>query len=201
MNKNAIVIFSITNLLLLLLIIGLFFRTPRIGVIDVATVFANFSESVNAGKEFEMQKAKLQKVGQSIEDSLKVAMDKMNKEYPNASQSKRKELEKKIGYWNKEFSQFVKSSKLIKAKKEQELMAPVMQKVESFIQTWGPENGYDVILGTGTGGVIFHAGHKQNVTAEVIDELNKLYGYKAEKASSVKKDNINKKEAKPADAK
>jgi outer membrane protein len=61
------------------------------------------------------------------------------------------------------------------AAKDGELMDPVVKKVNSFLDLWGKQHGYDLIFGTMSGGNVLQANPAFNVTAAVLKDLNAQY--------------------------
>jgi Skp family chaperone for outer membrane proteins len=151
-------------------------QQPRIGVVDNAALITNFSEAINARKQFESEKAQWDANSKVMEDSIKATIDEMTKTYPGATKAKRKEMEERLQHWNSEYSRYTKTVKSLAAQKEQDLLAPVVQKVNSFIKNWGAQHRYDIIYGTAGGGVILTVNPKMEITARVLADLNALYG-------------------------
>ncbi|HEX2957708.1 MAG TPA: OmpH family outer membrane protein [Chitinispirillaceae bacterium] len=62
-----------------------------------------------------------------------------------------------------------------KVAREQELMQPVIDKINKFMELWGAKHGYRFVFGTMAGGNIVMADRKYDVTTKVIQDLNEHY--------------------------
>ncbi len=71
-------------------------------------------------------------------------------------------------------------------------MAPVIERLNAFVNTWAKQNGFDIIIGSGNGGVILSTVEKYNVTDRILADLNKVYQAKTpeKKAGSGKSDTV-----------
>ncbi len=58
---------------------------------------------------------------------------------------------------------------------DQKITDAVLKQVNSFIEQYGQEKGYDMILGTTNSGSLLYAKDKLDITEEVLDALNNYY--------------------------
>ncbi|HEX2956968.1 MAG TPA: OmpH family outer membrane protein [Chitinispirillaceae bacterium] len=154
-------------------------NAPRIGVVDNATIITNFSEAIAAKKKFDEQKAVWDGNLKSLGDSIKAAVNLMAGEYDNASQKRKLELQKNLQKWNEQYANYSNSVGNLVKKREMEMLQPVIDKINSFVKSWGAQHGYDIIYGTASGGVILTVSEKLNITDRILADLNELYGSKS----------------------
>jgi len=150
--------------------------TPKIGVVDNSTLIANFSEAIAAKKKFDEQKAIWDNNLKTLGDSIKAAVNLMATEYDTASQKRKLELQKNLQKWNEQYANYSNAVGNMAKKREMELLQPVIDKINSFVKSWGTQHGYDIIYGTASGGVILTVSEKLNITDRILADLNKLYG-------------------------
>ncbi len=59
--------------------------------------------------------------------------------------------------------------------REREMMTGVLNQINSFITEYGKQKGYDYILGTTSGGSILYGKPSNDITDDVLKELNQKY--------------------------
>jgi outer membrane protein len=150
-------------------------KVPKIGIVDNALIMSQFSEAIDARQKFEKEKSVWENNTKVLEDSLRSNAQFLSQNYAKASKEKKIELEKKMERLNNEYNRYGNAVKQMKSQKEIELLKPVVEKANSFLATWAKQKGYDIILGTGNGGVILSADQKWNITPVAIAEMNHLY--------------------------
>ena len=150
--------------------------TPRVVVVDNGIMMSQFSDAITARKQFELDKAKWDANLKILEDSIKSSVTYMTTNYDKATKPQRGEMERRLSRWNTEYTRYNQAIRDMKPQRERELMDPVLRRIDSFVGTWAKKHGYDMVLGTGSGGVLLAADPKWNVTAELVEDLNALYG-------------------------
>lgn len=58
---------------------------------------------------------------------------------------------------------------------EDKMLQGVLNQVNSFVEKYGKEKGYDIILGTTLSGSMLYGENTMDITDEVLAELNKNY--------------------------
>lgn len=160
------------------------FSLPKIGIVDNVSLLANFSEAIAANKQYEEEKKQWEANIAILEDSIKTAVDVLSKEYEKASKERKKELEQKLQECNARYTQYTKNIERLYYTRREEIMGPVVTRVNDFVKQWAETHGYDVIYGTGEGGVILSVTPSLNITSKVAKDLNELYKVSGTKTSS-----------------
>lgn len=150
-------------------------KPPKIGYAETTTLMSQFGEAIKARKRFETHAAEWEKNTQALKDSLDVAMDRLKLEYEKAPEAQKAELRAMLEKRNDDLQKYSNAVKKMSETKEAELMSPVISQLNSFMKTWGKQHGYDIILGTSTGGNILHADPNLDVTPGLLKELNEFY--------------------------
>lgn len=178
--KNIFAFIIIVLLLVITSIAGYLFvkvnNVAKIGVVDNAVLLSHFSDAIVAGRQFDEEKKRWQQNVTRIEDSVKVAFESMKQNYNEAKPEQKKLLEQNLQKWNEEFSRYTRTVDKMSKEREKELMQPVLERLNSFVKVWAKRNGYQVVIGTGGGGVVLSAADQVNITDKIIEDLNKYYG-------------------------
>jgi Skp family chaperone for outer membrane proteins len=103
------------------------------------------------------------------------AMERMKDQYDKATQNGKDTLRNLLQKRNDDLQRYTNAVKKMSVDKEKELMDPVIRKLNSHLDAWGRRNGYDLVLGTMTGGNILQANAELNVTSQVLKDLNETY--------------------------
>lgn len=160
-------------------------RLPKIAVINNDILVNQFSEAVAARKSLELQKHEWEKNIKTIQDTLDTIVKEMSSTYSNSSSQKKSEMESRLNHWNQEYRRYLKTVDQMSIKKEQELMTPVLNQLNSFVKTWAKRKGYDIVIGSGNGGVILSVEDQFDVTYQLISDLNAMYQSKNSNQPSI----------------
>ena len=105
--------------------------------------------------------AELQTIGEELEKKSKVLSSAAMA--PQMESFQRKQSE---------FYQLQQSLQQQVNQKQSQLMEPIFQDISTFIQKYGKDNGYTVILGTPVEGLIVYGETGQDLTETLLNELN-----------------------------
>ncbi|ELR69991.1 outer membrane protein (OmpH-like) [Fulvivirga imtechensis AK7] len=98
-----------------------------------------------------------------------------NRDYDKLSSSERKQREEML---NNQQQQLETYSQAIDSKireEDHEMMASVLNQVNSFIEDYAEQKGYDIIFGTTKDGSILYGNEHLDITDQVLKEINKRY--------------------------
>lgn len=168
---------GVLSLAVSLTIAGLWFwnRPAKIAYAETSVILNQFGEAIKARKQFEESQKEWDKNLKDLNDSLMTAMERMKERYDKASSSDKDSLRIHLQRRNEDLQRYTNAVKKMSQEKEKELMDPVISKVNSFLDAWGKAHGYDLILGTMSGGNILQANSDLNVTSKVMKDINEHY--------------------------
>lgn len=153
-------------------------KQPKIAVVDNAKVLALFGEAIEVREFVEAEQKRVSDQEKQLVDSLNFYLSKLESE--KISEIDRKELIQKINHWNSKIAKFRSTSIQQLSNLQSEKALPVIDKMYAFIEDWGKENGFDLVIGVGTnGGVLLMRNDALDVTNKVITDLNAFYGHKS----------------------
>ncbi|MBC8256495.1 MAG: OmpH family outer membrane protein [Candidatus Marinimicrobia bacterium] len=169
---------KITNIILTLLLASFALADVKIGYVDSNEIMNNFDEVRQVKADLEKEQRRLE----SEFNELVYSLDSLKQDYDRQrllmSDSRRNEKENEIV--NKEKS--VQKFQLDKFgpegeiyRTQNELLKPVLAKIDDAIQKVGSERGYDFILDAMSGALLY-ALDSHNLTEDVMDELAKATG-------------------------
>lgn len=150
-------------------------KTPKVGYAETAILMAEFSEAIKARREFESAQKEWEANIKALNDSLMATMERMKAGYDKSPVAVKDSLRNLLQKRNDDLQRYTNAVKKMAADKEKELMDPVIRKINSHLDLWGKQKGYDMIFGTMSGGNILQASPGYNVTAQVLLDLNEHY--------------------------
>jgi len=165
-------------IIITLVLVSLALANVKIGYVDSNEIMNNFDEVRQVQADLEKEQRRLE----SEFNELVFGLDSLKQDYDRQrllmSDTRRNEKENEIA--NKEKS--VQKFQLDKFGPEgeiyriqNELLKPVLAKIDAAIQKVGSERGYDFILDAMSGALLY-ALDSHNLTEDVMDELAKTTG-------------------------
>ncbi|MGL4631598.1 MAG: OmpH family outer membrane protein [Leadbetterella sp.] len=154
--------------------LGLNAQNFKLGYTNVEFVLQNLPDSKDVQTKLSTEKAQYDKLYQ---DKLAEAQ-KLYKEYTeNQTMSPviKADKEKTLNNKQQELQEFQQNAEAALAKKQQELIEPIMTKIQSAIDAVAKENGYTYVLnsdaGYGTTPVLLVAPESDNITDLVFKKM------------------------------
>ncbi len=149
---------------------------PRLAFVDTNKMLVGFREAAAVEKELKKRDDVWRRKAEVLEDSAKALMDRMSKEYDAASAARKRELQDMLAARNKELANFTQANMRQMEKMKQRKMQPVVDKVNLYLNEYGRENGYAVILAAVRGSpTMLYGNAAYDITDEVIAGLNERY--------------------------
>ena len=170
---------KITNYFILLSVLLSFSAAEiKIGYVDSNEIMSNFEEVRQVQVDLEKEQRRLE----SEFNSLVAQLDSLQQDYERQrllmSETRRQEKENEIINMKKsaeeyQLKKFGPEGEIYR--KQNELLKPVLKKIDEAIQKVGSEQGYDFILDAMSGALLY-ALDSHNLTEDVMDELSKATG-------------------------
>ncbi len=146
-------------------------QTVKIGLVDVSTILPAMPESTAAqtklGEASEKYKTEYQKLG----EEMKRLYDEYQAMKPDELQAIKDRKTRELNDYQQKMAQFEQSAQEDLAKMQQELMAPIVQKIRTAIEAVGKEGGYSLIQDYNPQLIYYHASPVEDITAAVKAKL------------------------------
>ena len=165
-------------LILLILFLSFSAAEIKIGYVDSNEIMSKFEEVRQVQVDLEKEQRRLE----SEFNSLVAQLDSLQQDYERQrllmSETRRQEKENEIINMKKsaeefQLKKFGPEGEIYR--KQNELLKPVLKKIDVAIQKVGNEQGYDFILDAMSGALLY-ALDSHNLTEDVMDELSKATG-------------------------
>ena len=147
----------------------------KIGFVRFEYLFNQYKGTKEAQERLEKELKKWEQDAENMQKDIKDLEDKREKQALLMSEQKKKELDNVIANKKIELNKFVYEKlgqKGDAVKKNDELVKPIIEKINAIIKVIAEEENYDLILDAGFGGV-FWAKNKYDLTERILKDLNK----------------------------
>ncbi len=155
-------------------------QTPsaaRIGFVDVQRVLARSTSGVAAREQLEREKATMQKQVDTHRDEIEKLRDEIEKKGQLLSTDARREKQDALDRKIRDVRRLVDDLQKELQKKEQDLLAKVLNDVSGIVQRVGKDKGYLLIVEKRGAAVVYGAAE-----ADLTDEVIRAFDDEARKA-------------------
>lgn len=148
-------------------------KAQKFGHVNVGNLLVLMPETKEADSKLKVFQDSLVAIGQRMADSLQADIQAFAAEYragnltPIAAQKKQEELEQRhqqVQQYEQQVLQWVSA-------KREELIAPILDKLQNAIDAVGKEHGYYMIFDTSIMNAILYASESDDVSALVLAKL------------------------------
>lgn len=151
------------------------FSQPKIGVVDFKRLVNEFQGMKDATREYEKKMKGWNATNDSLTNEIKAELSDYYADSAFLSTAERVNREQKILILRNKYVEFTQGLEANAQNEDQEMTVAVVNQVLAFVEKFGNENGYDVILGKNEGDDVLFKKVELDITDEVLSELNKSY--------------------------
>ncbi|MFH1261875.1 MAG: OmpH family outer membrane protein [Pseudomonadota bacterium] len=149
----------------------------KIGIVNMQDILDTVEEGKKAKGQLERAVTERRKSLDDQQKEYKRLAESYEKQKlvlaPSALEEKRKELETK----KEDLQQAVMSAQADMQKKDLELTGEIIKKIRQVVEKIGRDGNYTMIVEKNEGGIVFNK-DAADVTKQVIDEFNRMFGKK-----------------------
>ncbi len=171
---------SVISGLLLIAVVFLFIRTNdvasrpalKLGYVRSETLLTQYKPAIAVQQKIQQETAGAQKdLEKRYKDLQAMDADIKKKSEVLTMQALAPQIEKLQRKQN-EFLQLQQSIQQTVSQKQAELLEPIFKDISDFINKYGRDNGYSLIMGTPVEGIIVYGDPAQDLTEVILSELN-----------------------------
>ena len=172
-KKILSVIISVLFLYTLVLSTINYFPKPKIGYLNSALLVEKYSGAQKAKAELDKKTSEWKKNIQTLEEEL----NNLNKEMlANGSKWTKQQMvdkQKIMKSKQEDYNRYLRAITDKAKQTENELLTPVYNEINSKIENYGKDKGYDLILGTLSGGNILYGNKAVDLTDDFLEYTKK----------------------------
>lgn len=147
-----------------------FIRKERIGYVRTGEVIQSFNEFKRIQRQFESEL----RVVRGNADTLRTRYEALKND-PQRKNKSTQDWAYQVGKAENEWLQYQKNAEAQMQARQQELSRDAIDKINLYIQDYGKQKGFKLILGATDGGNILYGESGDDITKEILEGLNKKY--------------------------
>ncbi|MFC1538550.1 OmpH family outer membrane protein [Candidatus Latescibacterota bacterium] len=152
------------------------FAQLKIGYIQPSLIFSKYEPYIEAEKKIrEFEKTEmdnLQKEGENYKKKFEDAQKQAALMSDEMRASKAEELNTQREALDKAYDDLYNQDTGLLANRQKELIAPIIEEINTILNRIGKEEGYDYIINPEEGGILY-ANEKYDISEQILEELNK----------------------------
>ncbi len=152
--------------------------TTRVGFVDIQRVLARSSAGVAAREQLEKEKATMQKQVDAQRGELEKLRDEIEKKGQLLSAEARREKQDQLERKVRDARRLVDDLQATLQKKEEALLAKVLQDVSGLVQKIGKDKGYSIVLERQRSSILYAAPE-----SDLTDDIIRAYDDETKKAA------------------
>jgi len=177
MRLRKALFIGLTFCFVLLLMNPVFAQKVKIGYINSTKILATFKEALDAQKKIDELNRQWEKEGLEMQKELEELREQFDSQSLLLSDTKKAEKAQEIQNLYLRIQQFQQEKWAPGQgqiyKKQEELMAPVLEKINTVIKEIGDEQDYDYIFDTVAGNILYASDDQEDLTDKVLEALEK----------------------------
>lgn len=143
----------------------------KFGHINVSELMSMMPERDSIQQEMQEYQKMLRNEMQTMQQEYTQKLQEYQKNRENYSQMIRKSKEQELQQMQGRIQEFSSTAQQDMQQKQQDLLQPLMNRIENAIQRVGQQNGYIYIFDTSAGAVVYQSEQSENVMPLVQEEL------------------------------
>jgi outer membrane protein len=185
MNKSSNLPLSFTRysaalqVLCLALSIGVFVmfsaRQQRVGYVNSMELVNGYMGMKEARNLYQNKSQSWQSNLDTLKLDFQKAVSRYHNDQPGLSAAERRTREEALQKMQANLVQYSSGIQENARQEDEKITQGVLNQINSFVQQYGKEKGYTVILGTTLSGSLLYGEEKADITKEVLQALNQSY--------------------------
>jgi outer membrane protein len=174
-NRILLCLFGIVAFLSLGIGLYSLYTRPKIAYVRSHDLVSNYAGTKEALKNLETKKISWKSNIDTLSQGLQKALAQYNRDSKLMNALQKTEREKQLALQRE---QLVNYSNAIEEKahaEDEKAMKGVLNQVNSFIENFGRDNGYDIIVGTTLSGNVLYGEKQIDITDAILKSLNESY--------------------------
>jgi Skp family chaperone for outer membrane proteins len=143
--------------------------SPKIAVVDVQAVITGCQRGREAMAQLQQKQTDLQNQANDMNEKRKAYKDQLDKADQKSADYQK--LLKQYQDEDNQFNSFVSDSRQLLQKRQQELLEPIEQELQTVVSQYFKDNHIDILLGKNAGALMFTDPY--NITPGVISAMDK----------------------------
>lgn len=151
--------------------------THALAYVDNDILMENYMMAIAMNAEFEAEQRRFENDLDRRQRNFQIEVERFQRDVQrgHVSMEEAQVLEQELMMQQQDLIQLNETYRERLARKEFEMNSELLDNIRDFLDRYNEAYGYDFILGYARGGGILHANKAYDITAEVLEQLNKEY--------------------------
>lgn len=176
---NIVAFLALAMSTVAVVLVAVFFFTggsqKRIAVVRSNAIIHGYAAMKDAQERYENKQKAWQSSVSTLENELQTEVASYRAVYASLSKEELQQREQTLEQKRNNYVQYTQTLQEKAAKEEQDMMQGVFNQINSFVEQYGKEHGYDIILGTTSAGNVLYGTTSVDITDDVLKALNNAY--------------------------
>lgn len=162
----------------LVLVAVMFFwgnQQKRIAVVRSNAIIHGYTAMKDAQERYDNKQKAWHTSVATLENELQTEVESFRAVYASLSKEEMQKREQTLEQKRSHYVQYTQALQEKAAKEEQDMMQSVFNQINSFVEEYGRQHGYDIILGTTSAGNVLYGTPSVDITDDVLKALNNSY--------------------------
>ncbi len=149
----------------------------NIAYVDNDYLLDNYILAIKMSAEFDAEQRRLENDLERRQRNFQIEVERFQRdiERGHVTMEEAQVLEQELLMQQQDLFQLGETYRERLARREFEMNSELLDSIRKFLDRYNVEKGYDFILGYARGGGILYANKKHDITAEVLERLNREY--------------------------
>lgn len=172
---NIALFFAVSSVVLHILFVTGVFNKKKIAYVRSTDLVYGYLGMQEAQRDYEQKTKMFQANVDTLQRDYQLSFSSYTTEAINLSKEEKAEREKVLMQQQESMMNYAQSlDKKMKAEDEKTTQG-VLNQINSFVEEYGKQQGYEVILGTTLSGSLLYGNEAIDITKEVLESLNRNY--------------------------
>lgn len=148
---------------------------PKIAYVRSQELVYGYDGTKEATAKFNTQKEQWQANIDTLKSNFENAVKNYESQYQTLSEEGRNNFESRLASQEQQLMTYSKAITDKIQNTDDESMQVVLNQINAFVEKYGKDNGYDVIMGTTLSGSVLYGDEKLDITEDLLKALNNNY--------------------------
>jgi len=174
-RTNVALFISLCALIVGTVVLVLELKQPRVAFVRSSELVYKYGGMRQAQEQYQGKESRWRQEVDSLEQEYRAALGRYVDQRKELPRLERNAAEESLRYKKASLDEYKARVQQRAANEDKELTQGVLNQINSFVEKYGKEHGYDIILGTTTTGNLLFGDSGFDITEEVLNSLNQQY--------------------------
>ncbi|MEM7162993.1 MAG: OmpH family outer membrane protein [Bacteroidota bacterium] len=152
-----------------------FYSKPKLAYVKSQELVLNYMGMKEAQSKFQLRQTQLFANVDTLKFEFEKSVEKFNSDFDQLSQQDKDQKHARLKAQENNINRYTESIQSQLEEEENQMLSGVLNQVNSFIESYGTEKGYELIFGTTNDGSLLYGKDAHDLTDEILHAMNQNY--------------------------